>query len=57
MYLTHGSAYLQKELFFYKINNTETIEDEIKTLYNPKINIVPTIGLNWEDGGVKMENR
>lgn len=57
MYLTHGSAYLQKEIFFYKINNVDTIQDEIRTLYNPKINIVPTIGINWEGGETRLENR
>lgn len=58
MYLTHGSAYLQKEMMFYKINNTDTIEDEVKVLYNPKINIVPTIGINWDNKDkTALENR
>lgn len=57
MYLTTGSAYLQKELIFYKINNTSTVNDEIKMLYNPKMNIVPTMGVNWDKSSGELENR
>lgn len=57
MFLTHGSAYLQKEIMFYKINNMDTVDDEIRTLYNPKINIVPTYGVDWSSGETKLENR
>lgn len=57
MYLTTGSAYLQKEIMFYKVNNTSTVDDEVKMLYNPKINIVPTMGINWENGDEELENR
>lgn len=57
MFLTHGSAYLQKEIMFYKINNMDTVDDEIRTLYNPKINIVPTYGVDWSNGKTKLENR
>lgn len=57
MYLTTSSAYLQKEVLFYKVNNTDTVEDEIKSLYNPKTNIIKSIGVNWENNDAKMENR
>lgn len=57
MYLAHGSAYLQKEILFYKVNNTDTVKDEIAMLYNPKMNIVPTMGISWDDENSALENR
>lgn len=57
MYLTHNSAYLQKEMMFYKVNNKKTSDAEIKHLYNPKTNIVPIMGVNWDDDGSSLENR
>lgn len=57
MYLTTGSAYLQKEILFYKINNTSTVNDEIKMIYNPKMNIIPTMGINWDKTSGELENR
>lgn len=56
MFLTHNSAYLQKEIMFYKVNNKSVVNNEIKQLYNPKSNIVYEMGVNWEGDG-KMENR
>lgn len=56
MYLTHGSAALQKEIMYFKINNTDTSDYEIKQVYNPKVNIIPILGVNWEDGA-KLTNR
>lgn len=56
MKMTHNSAYLQREILFMNVNNVGSVEDDANQIFNPDINVITQLGVDWENDG-KMQNR